>query len=62
MIRREGLTTTITCDGCGKVMHDRPAKWRSHQAVWKDAQSVGWTAKKMTTASDYNHFCPSCSK
>jgi hypothetical protein len=64
MIRKEGVCIIITCDGCGQVQKDQEgqrAKWRSHQAVWKEAQDAGWSAKKKLQVSDYDHFCPDCS-
>lgn len=64
MIRREKLQTVVTCDGCGVIWQDQEGqrpKWRPHKDVWKEAQGLGWTAKKKLQVHDFDHFCKDCS-
>lgn len=63
-ISKEGVRIIYTCNGCGVVRTDQEgvkARFKPYPQVWKEAQAEGWTAKKMTDKSDYEHFCKDCS-
>ena len=64
MITKEDkVRIVITCDGCGVVRQDQEgqhARWRPNAAVWKEAQSAGWTSRQKADKSAWDHFCPGC--
>jgi hypothetical protein len=60
MINREkGGKITIACDACPAVLKQEGG-WRPYNAVWKDAQAKGWSARAV--GKDWKHDCPNCSK
>ena len=59
-IRRDKINITITCDSCGATRSPDSNRWLPYPAVWKEAMTLGWTARKID--KDYAHDCPDCSK